>query len=121
MREQLWELREEWDRRLGQAGIVDFPDVVRRARDLARSRQEPVYRAAIVDESQDLTLVGLQLIRALVGDAGGRDQRDALEISELFVAMTRARDGLFVLYSNEPSDVLIEALDHFEVEAWEGG
>ena len=313
MREQVWELREEWDRRLGQAGIVDFPDIVRRARDLARSRQEPVYRAAIVDESQDLTLVGLQLIRALVGDAGGRDQRDALfivgdgaqkiypggftlaqagvdvrgnsavlrvnyrntrqiidaalacagaepvddlgdeyrrgdaaaeahrggvrpylvraesfgaqiayvveragrlggtgaldhgdigvftptnqlaqqviggieaaglrcqplnefdgrpsnaikvgtfhrakglefkvtfvlgvssgrfpmprsretsaeynerqalEISELFVAMTRARDGLFVLYSNEPSDVLIEALDYFEVEAWEGG
>ncbi len=79
MREQAWELRKEWDRRLDEAGKEDFPDVIRRARDVAR-QQEPMYRAAVIDESQDLSLVGLQLIRALVSDADGQDRPDALFI-----------------------------------------
>ena len=67
MRRQAWELREDWDQRLNEAGTVDFPDVLRQARDLARSRTQPTYQAAIIDESQDITLVGLQLILALLG------------------------------------------------------
>ena len=31
MRAQAWTLREEWDKRLREAGIMDFPDVVREA------------------------------------------------------------------------------------------
>ncbi len=80
MRKQAWELREDWDRRLSEAGVEDFSDVIRRARDLARQRTEPLYHAAIVDESQDLTLVGLQLIRALVSGSDGQDRSDALFI-----------------------------------------
>ena len=80
MRTQTWELRQEWDRHLDQEGFVDFPDRVRKARDIARQRPEPTYRAAIVDESQDITLVGLQMIRALVRGADGRDRPDALFI-----------------------------------------
>lgn len=80
MREQAWELRKEWDRRLDEAGKEDFPDVTRRARDIARQQQEPMYRAAIIDESQDLSLVGLQIIRALVSGADGQDRPDALFI-----------------------------------------
>ena len=80
MREQAWALREDWDRRLSEAGIIDFPDVIRRARDLARRRPQPAYRAAIIDESQDLTLVGLQLIRALVNGEAGADRPDGLFI-----------------------------------------
>lgn len=72
MRRQAWELREDWDRRLGEAGVADFPDVLRQARDLARSRAQPTYRTAIVDESQDITLVGLQLILALLGGSPTR-------------------------------------------------
>ena len=79
MREQTWELRGEWDRRLREAGTVDYPDVVRKSRDLAR-RQEPIYRAAIIDESQDLTLVGLQFIRALVSGTDGQGRQDDLFI-----------------------------------------
>ena len=46
------------------------------------------------------------------------DERRALEVSTLFVAMTRARDRLFLLSDDNPSEVLYEALDHFdEVEA----
>ena len=36
-------------------------------------------------------------------------------IGQLFVAMTRARDGLFLLCSRNPSDVVAEALDSFEL------
>ena len=77
MREQAWALREAWDERLAERGVEDFPDVVRRARDLARERSEPRYQAAIVDESQDLTLVGLQFIQALV-NGRGFDGQDGL-------------------------------------------
>ena len=83
MREQAWALREEWDKRLADAGIVDFPDVVRRARDLTRRAAQPSYHAVIVDEAQDITLVGLQLIRALVSsvdEMGVKETPDALFI-----------------------------------------
>lgn len=40
----------------------------------------------------------------------------SLQLSELFVAMTRARDALFLLCSREPSEVLYEALDHLDEE-----
>ena len=80
MRAQAWTLREEWDKRLREAGIMDFPDVVREARDLARDHREPMYCAAIVDESQDLTLVGLQLVQALVARGKENDEADALFI-----------------------------------------
>ena len=66
MRTQMWQLHEEWNKHLRNAGIEDFPDVVRRARDLARNRR-PMYHAAIIDESQDLSLVALQMVHALVG------------------------------------------------------
>ena len=38
----------------------------------------------------------------------------ALHISQLFVAMTRARDGLFLLCGDEPGDVISKAIEHFE-------
>jgi hypothetical protein len=66
LRRQAWALRETWDAEMDKRGTVDFVDIVRRARDLARQRVEPTFRAAIVDEAQDLNLIGLQLIRALV-------------------------------------------------------
>ena len=47
-------------------------------------------------------------------DAEHSDQC-ALQVGWLFVAMTRARDGLYLLHSGEPSDVLYSALDFFEV------
>ena len=39
-----------------------------------------------------------------------------MQVSELFVAMTRARDSLFLLCDEEPSDVLYEALDYLDEE-----
>lgn len=79
MRRQLWDLREVWDAEMARRGTVDFADVILAARDIVRERPRPAYRAAIVDESQDLTLVGLQLVRALVNGPGG-DRPDGLLI-----------------------------------------
>ena len=42
------------------------------------------------------------------------EERRALETTELFVAMTRARDGLFLLCDDEPSDAIYEGLEHLD-------
>lgn len=78
MREQVWELHQEWNRLLAVAGVDDFADVMRYARDFARQRTVPTYDAAIVDESQDLTLVGLQFVRALVNGRSTQDRPNSL-------------------------------------------
>ncbi len=38
-----------------------------------------------------------------------------LQISQLFVAMTRARDLLVLLYDRDPSEVIVDCLDRFEL------
>jgi len=43
-------------------------------------------------------------------------ERRTLEISSLFVAMTRARDGLFLLCNDVPSAEVVDALDYFDEE-----
>ncbi|MEZ5144532.1 MAG: UvrD-helicase domain-containing protein [Acidimicrobiales bacterium] len=65
---------------MNRRGTVDFADVVLKARDHARRRPRATYRAAIIDEAQDLTLVGLQLIRALTTDPAGPRFSDSLLI-----------------------------------------
>ncbi|HMS14945.1 MAG TPA: 3'-5' exonuclease [Microthrixaceae bacterium] len=80
LRRNVWELKQAWDEAMAQRNVEDFHDVVIRARDVARSRQTPMYRAALIDEAQDLTLVALQLIRALV-NGPGPDRPDALFIA----------------------------------------
>lgn len=80
LRRQVWELREAWDTGMAERRVEDFHDVVLRARDLARLRPEPTYRAVVIDEAQDLTLVALQLLRSLV-NGQGPDRPDGLFIS----------------------------------------
>lgn len=70
LRRQTWELKAAWDAGMAKRGAEDFHDVVLRARDVARARSEPTYRAVVIDEAQDLTLVALQMLRALVNGQG---------------------------------------------------
>ena len=79
-RSQVWELMQEWDSEMERAGTVDFADVVVRALHHARTRTAPKYSAAIIDEAQDLTLAGLQLVRCLVNGRAGEDRQDGLMI-----------------------------------------
>jgi superfamily I DNA/RNA helicase len=80
LRQQVWALREAWDEAMRSRGVEDFHDVVLRARTIARTRPGPTYRAALIDEAQDLTLVALQLVRSLVNGPGG-DRPDGLFIA----------------------------------------
>ena len=66
-REICWNLKEAWDMRLQQAGLVTFADNLVAARDKAR-QNGAMYRAILADEYQDITLVGAQFLRALVAD-----------------------------------------------------
>ncbi|WP_431043385.1 UvrD-helicase domain-containing protein [Streptomyces sp. P1-3] len=68
-REAVWALYEEYERRRREKDVHDFNDVLLLARDEARARPElSPYGAVVVDEIQDLTLVGVQMLHALVGD-----------------------------------------------------
>lgn len=80
LRRQAWELHLAWTEQMAARNCADFADVILRARDLARRRPAPTYRAAIIDEAQDLTLVGLQFVRALVNGSEGVDQQNGLFI-----------------------------------------
>ncbi|MFJ9597442.1 UvrD-helicase domain-containing protein [Streptomyces virginiae] len=69
-RQSVWELYEEYEARRQERGVHDFNDVLSMALAEASGEQgPPPYAAVIVDEVQDLTLVGVRLLHALVGDA----------------------------------------------------
>ncbi|MFF4007809.1 UvrD-helicase domain-containing protein [Streptomyces sp. NPDC001717] len=69
-RRAVWELYEEYEARRGERGVHDFNDVLSLAlAEASRRPDRPLYAAVIVDEVQDLTLVGVRLLHALVGDA----------------------------------------------------
>ncbi|MEV7560657.1 UvrD-helicase domain-containing protein [Streptomyces sp. NPDC089795] len=69
-RQAVWELYEAYEALRGERGVHDFNDVLSLAlAEATRRREGPPYAAVIVDEVQDLTLVGVRLLHALVGDA----------------------------------------------------
>ncbi len=69
-RQSVWELYEAYESLRGERGVHDFNDVLSLAlAEASRRREQPPYAAVIVDEVQDLTLVGVRLLHALVGDA----------------------------------------------------
>lgn len=78
MRMQLWELRTVWDELMRAKGTVDFPDVVATAAEIVAAGSGPRYRAAVIDEAQDLSLVGLRLVRGLTQATPGEDRSDGL-------------------------------------------
>ncbi|WP_242586825.1 UvrD-helicase domain-containing protein [Streptomyces sp. MST-110588] len=69
-RQAVWALYEAYESLRDERGVHDFNDVLSLA--LTAARQDTglaPYSAVIVDEVQDLTLVGVRLLHALVGDA----------------------------------------------------
>lgn len=68
-REAMWDLYREYERLLDAAGVHDFNDALIVARDLVRSGEAAhPYGPVVVDEVQDLNLVGLELLHAIAGD-----------------------------------------------------
>jgi superfamily I DNA/RNA helicase len=69
-REAVWALFQEYERLRAEAGFHDFNDVLAMAlSEVRRAPIEPGYAGVVVDEVQDLTLIGVRLLHALVGDA----------------------------------------------------
>ncbi|MFF6955647.1 UvrD-helicase domain-containing protein [Streptomyces sp. NPDC008317] len=69
-RQAVWGLYEAYESLRVQRGVHDFNDVLTLALAEASSSTEAApYAAVIVDEVQDLTLVGVKLLHALIGDA----------------------------------------------------
>lgn len=64
----VWDLYADYQRRLHDAGLLDFNDLLAAAlREVGREPVEPAYQGVVVDEVNDLNLLGLRLVRALAG------------------------------------------------------
>lgn len=74
VRSQVWALKERYDDELSRRGEHDLVDVLRLARDEVRRQSFDRWAGVVVDEVQDLPLVGLQLLHELAG----RDRPDGL-------------------------------------------
>lgn len=80
LRKQTWDLLLEWDRQMAQRETSCFADIVNRAKRIAQNFQTPIYRSALIDEAQDLSQSGLELVAALV------NSREQPREDELFIA-----------------------------------
>ena len=69
LRKLVWELFELWAGKLSERNAVTFADKRIRVRDAVQRLAQAPYRCVVVDEAQDVTLVELQLVRALVASA----------------------------------------------------
>ena len=68
-RAAVWQVYLDYQARLRSAGLRDLNDVLALAVQLVRDEPpRPGYSGVIVDEVQDLNLLGVQLLHALVGD-----------------------------------------------------
>lgn len=76
-RTSVWELARRWDEEMRARGTISAPDLVNEAVALLSQETRPWYGAVIVDEAQDLTLAGLQLLRRL-SNGTGPDRPDGL-------------------------------------------
>lgn len=74
IRREVWSLKERYDAELAARGQSDFIDLLRLARDEARRQPVSHWAGIVVDEVQDLPLVGLELLYELAG----RDRADGL-------------------------------------------
>ena len=73
-REAVWRLARGYEQELADRGQHDFTDVLRMARDQVRQEPCRTWAGVMVDEAQDLPMVGLQLLHELAG----RDRTDGL-------------------------------------------
>ena len=79
LRVAMWDLYEGYQAQLAVRRVVDFSDRVTKALEISASLP-PRYRAAVIDEAQDISLIGLQFVRAMVNGSAGVDRPDGLVI-----------------------------------------
>jgi len=89
-RRQIWKLYSKYQSKLNAKGIITWIGQVQLALDVVTKSEKSIYRAAIVDEVQDISQVGLQLIRKIV-NGNGPDKDNGILI---------VGDGAQRIYSN---------------------
>lgn len=67
-RRRVWDLYVAYEQLLVARGVQDFEDVIAMALQVARRGGVRTYRYVFVDEAQDLSLLAVQLVAALVSD-----------------------------------------------------
>lgn len=129
-RRAVWAMYEQYERLLHARELHDFQDVLRMALEQVRAQPvDPPYAAVIVDEVQDLPLIGIQLLHALVGDKPngllliGDNQQSVypggFRLSEAGISITGGRaERLEVNYRNA-ADILDAALAVVDGEPFE--
>jgi hypothetical protein len=67
-RSEVWKFYCEYERELSIRNVYDYNDIIMRALgELSRNPLPQQYSAVVVDEAQDLTLIGLRLVHAISG------------------------------------------------------
>lgn len=129
-RRAVWALYEQYEQLLHYRGAHDFHDVLRMALEEVRARPvHPQYAAVIVDEVQDMPLIGIQLLHALIGNKPdgllliGDNQQSVypggFRLSEAGFSITGGRaERLEVNYRNA-ADILDAALQVMDGEPFE--
>ncbi len=129
----VWRLYEEYQRRLRDRRAVDHNDVLAAALAEVRSRPpSPGYDVVVVDEVQDLPLLALWLLHALVGDRPDGlllvgDGQQAIypggyRLSEVGIPLRGRVELLRVNYRNAAAVLreacAVEAPDDYDDAAW---
>ena len=69
-RKQVWEIYLDWRERLKVDNVITYTQILSLALRVLEDQDDPLYRSVIVDEVQDLSLVGLKLIQRAVNGSG---------------------------------------------------
>ena len=77
LRRQIWTIAEKYALLKQEQRVYDFSDVLEEALRLSTTIKPP-YRTAIIDETQDLSLLSLRLIQNLVGGSKRESKEDSL-------------------------------------------
>jgi superfamily I DNA/RNA helicase len=120
-REAAWLLYEEYELLLTERGVQDFNDILLAAlKEVTARPLDRPYATVIVDEVQDLTLVGIRLLHALAGDGPNRllligDGQQAVypggfRLSEAGISV-KGRGGVLRTNYRNASQILDAALD----------
>jgi hypothetical protein len=75
VRARVWDLFVDYEQRLADRGMTDFPDLVALALRAVAAGAGPRYRFVLVDEAQDLDLLSVRLAASVL-----TDQRDGLTL-----------------------------------------
>ncbi len=133
-KQKIWRVFQEYRAQLNERGKREFVDLLRDARELIETKEIPLpYRAAVVDEAQDMSSEAFRLIRAIVpegpndlfivGDAHQRIYRYRVRLGQCGINIRGRGRKLRVNYrtTEETRRFAVAVLEGMEVDDLDGG